>query len=81
MMTKFIPNDQEKVVEDAAIRNKRNEAINPPTPRNKTQTLREASGGERAIRITLGWVIDRYFTPMAQWATPSYSNAKTSDVK
>ena len=30
MMTKFIPNDQEKVVEDAAIQNKRNEAIDSP---------------------------------------------------
>ena len=39
-MTEFIPEDQEKVVEDAAIRNKRTEAINSSTPRNETQTLR-----------------------------------------
>ena len=39
-MTKFIPNDQEKVVEDAAIRDKRNEVIASATPRNKTLNLR-----------------------------------------
>ena len=39
-MTKFIPNDQEKMAEDAAIRNKTNETIDPLTPRDNTQTLR-----------------------------------------
>ena len=34
-MTKFIPNEQEKVVEDVAIRNKRKEAIDSTQPRNK----------------------------------------------
>ena len=36
MMTKLTPKDQEKVVEDAAIRNKINKAIYSPTPRSKT---------------------------------------------
>ena len=35
MMTKFIPYDHKKVVEDAAIRNRRNEAIDYPRSRNK----------------------------------------------
>ena len=49
-MTKFIPKDQEKVVEDAAIRNKRNEAIDPPTPRHKTQTLRRGVYLEQPLK-------------------------------
>ena len=32
MMTKFIPEDQEKVIEDAAIRSKLTEARDSPTP-------------------------------------------------
>ena len=38
-MTKLIPNNQQKVGEDAAIRNKTSDAIDSPAPLNTTQTV------------------------------------------
>ena len=34
-------------------------------------------GGENVMRLTLGWVIDRSFTPVAQQAAPSVPVSST----
>ena len=50
VIAKFIPNDEEQVVQVAAIRNKRNDAIYSRTPRCRAQILQRDVYGEQPLK-------------------------------